>query len=193
MSKITHRSSAGFTLIEVLIASMLAAAIATGVAHLIAIGINANRAAREQTLTTLLAASKIEQLRSLSWTFEPGSDAPPPMRSDLSTDLSVDPAVAGGPGLSPSPPGTLQSRAHGYCDYLDDEGKWVGNGAEPPARAAFVRRWAVQPLPEDPGSTLILSVLVSTVAQERRRAGTWTARSETEALLVTLVTRKGRQ
>src|SRR5687768_12279439 len=116
MSKITHRSSAGFTLIEVLIASMLAAAIATGVAHLIAIGINANRAAREQTLTTLLAASKIEQLRSLSWTFGPGSAAPPPMRSDLSTDLSVDPAVAGGPGLSPSPPGTLQSSAHWYSD-----------------------------------------------------------------------------
>lgn len=189
----TNRSCAGFTLIEVLIASILAAAIATGVAHLIAIGIDANRAAREQTFTTILAASKLEQLRSLSWTFEPGSDVPPPPRTDVSADLSVEPAGSGGPGLSPAPPGTLESNVRSYVDYLDRYGRWVGNGATPPATAAFVRRWSVRPLPDDPASTLLLSVLVTTVAQDRRRAGAWTARSGTESLFVTLITRKGRQ
>jgi len=189
----TNSSCAGFTLIEVLIASILAAAIATGVAHLIAIGIDANRAAREQTVTTMLAASKLEQLRSLSWTFEPGSDVPPPQRSDVSADLSVEPAGSGGPGLSPAPPGTLESNVRWYVDYLDGQGRWVGNGAAPPGNAAFVRRWSVRPLPDDPASTLILSVLVTTVGQDRSRAGAWTARSGTESLFVTFITRKGRQ
>ena len=189
----TNQSCAGFTLIEVLIASILAAAIATGVAHLIAIGIDANRAAREQTVTTMLAASKLEQLRSLSWTFEPGSVVPPPRRSDGSADLSVEPSGSGGPGLSPAPHGTLESNVRSYVDYLDGQGRWVGNGAAPPADAAYVRRWSVRPLPDDPTSTLILSVLVTTVAQDRSRAGAWTARSGTESLFVTLITRKGRQ
>ena len=187
------RSSAGFTLIEVLIASMLAAGIATGVAHLIALGISANRAAREQTFTTILAAAKLEQLRSLSWTYEPGRDEPPPPRSDTSADLSVEPAGAGGPGLSPSPPGTLQSNVGAYVDYLDDRGRWVGNGGVPPPGAAFVRRWSVRPLPHDPASSLILSVLVAPIAQDRGRTAPWSARSGTESLLVTFVTRKGRQ
>ena len=193
MRQTRDRSYAGFTLIEVLIAATLAAAIATGVAHLIAIGISANRAAREQTFTTMLAASKIEQLRSLPWTFEPGADLPPPPRSDMSADLSVEPAGPAGPGLSPSPPESLASNVPPYVDYLDDQGRWVGNGLAPPARAAFVRRWSVRPLPEDPASTLILTVLVSAVAQDRSRTSPWTARSGTESLLVTIVTRKGRQ
>jgi prepilin-type N-terminal cleavage/methylation domain-containing protein len=193
MRRIANRSSAGFTLIEVLIASLLAAGLAAGVAHLIAIGINANRAAREQTLTTILAASKLEQLRSLSWTYEPGRDAPALPRSDESSDVSVEPASAGGPGLAASPPGTLESNVRAYVDYLDERGRWVGNGAAPPSRAVFIRRWSVRPLPNGPSSTLILSVLVTTVAQDRSRAAAWTARSGTESLLVTLITRKGRQ
>ena len=192
MRRTTNLSSAGFTLIEVLVASLFAAGIATGVAHLIAIGINANRAAREQTLTAILAASKLEQLRSLPWTYEPGRDAPAGPRSDTFADLSVEPASSAGPGLSASPPGTLESNVRSYVDYLDERGRWVGNGAAPPSQAAFIRRWSVRPLPDDPASTLILSVLVTTVAQDRRRADAWTARSGTESLLVTLITRKGR-
>ena len=185
------RSCAGLALIDVLLASLLAAGVAAGVAHLIAIAINANRAARQQTLTTILAASKLEQLRSLPWTYEPGRDAPAPPRSDASADLSVEPASSGGPGLSASPPGTLESNVRSYVDYLDERGRWVGNGAAPPARAVFIRRWSVRPLPDHPAST-ILSVLVTTVAQDRSRHEVWTARSGTESLLATLITRKGR-
>lgn len=170
---------AGFTLIEVLIASALAATIATGIAHLIAVGLDAGRKAKEQTLTTALALSKLEQLRSLPWTYEPGSDSPPVPRSD--------------PALSPSPPGTLGSNIPPHVDYLDERGVWLGGGGAPPAPAVFVRRWSVQPLPAAPGNAVILSVLVTTTAQDHSRAGVWHGRSGTETLLVTMTTRKGQR
>ena len=182
---------AGFTLLEVLIASALLASIAIGVAHLIGIGIAAGRAAREQTFTAILATSKLEQLRSLTWSYEPEFSDPPVRRSDASTDLSREPAGGGGPGLSASPPGTLRTNVPPYVDYLDGQGRWVGNGLSPPPQAAFIRRWSVKPLPGDPSRTVILSVLVTTVAQDQARPGPWTARSGTETLLVTLNTRKG--
>ncbi len=190
----SHRAHgcAGFTLVEVLIASALAAAIATGVAHLIAVGLNAGRSAREQTFTAILATSKLEQLRSLAWTYEPGDDVPPVPRSDFSSNVSFEPATGAGPGLSTSPPGTLSANVPPYVDYLDERGQWVGNGARPPGRAAFIRRWSVRPLPAAPATTVILSVLVTTVAQDHSRAAPWTARSGTETLLVSLHTRKGR-
>jgi prepilin-type N-terminal cleavage/methylation domain-containing protein len=186
------RGCGGFTLIEVLIASALTAAVAIGVVQLVAIGSAAERMARDGTLATALAVSKLEELRSLVWAYEPGSDPPAP-RSDAATDLSRDPAAPGGPGLAASPAGTLVSNVPPYVDYLDGRGVWVGNGAALPPRAAFVRRWSVQPLPADPGATMILSVLVSPVAQDRSRRAAWRARSGAEALLVTLQTRKGRQ
>jgi prepilin-type N-terminal cleavage/methylation domain-containing protein len=184
--------SNGFTLIEVIVAAGLIAVGAAGLAHLTAIGIAASRAAREQTLTALLAASKLEQLRSLTWSYAPGAADPPTARSDYTTDLSQEPAAQGGPGLAASPAGTLRTNVPPYVDYLDAMGRWVGGGSSPPARAAFVRRWSVQVLPEDPSRTLILSVLVATIASDRSRVGTWTARSGTETLLVTLHTRKGK-
>ena len=174
----TH-GGAGFTLIEVLIASALAAAIATGIAHLIAVALDSGRKAKEQTFTAALALSKLEQLRSLPWTYEPGSDAPPMPRSDSE--------------LSPTPPGTLSANVSPYVDYLDDRGGWLGGGTSPPPRAAFVRRWSVQTAAAAPDTTLILSVLVTSVAQDHSRGGIWTARSGTETLLVTMTTRKGRQ
>jgi hypothetical protein len=56
----------------------------------------------------------------------------------------------------------------------------------------FIRRWSVVPLPEDPARIIVLSVLVTTVAQDLTRQGPWTQPSGQETLLVTLNTRKGR-
>jgi hypothetical protein len=175
----------------VLVAMLLLVAIAVGVAQLIGIAARAGRAAREQTSATILAAAKIEQLRSLAWAYDPGPGAPPMPRTDLSANLSVDPPGDGGPGLAASPPGTLSHSVPPYVDYLDDQGAWVGNGSTPPTGAVFIRRWAVRSLPADPSRTLVLSALVTTVAQDRARSGPWAARSGTEALLVMVVTRKG--
>jgi prepilin-type N-terminal cleavage/methylation domain-containing protein len=185
-------AASGFTLIEVLIAMALLVSVAVGVAHMIGIGTNAGRAAREQTSATILAGAKLEQLRSLAWAYDPDVTPNPIPRSDLSANVSVDPPGDGGPGLSSSPPGTLAANMPPYVDYLDVQGRWVGNGSSPPAQAAFIRRWSVRPLPEAPSRTLILSVLVTTVAYDRARTTAWTTRTGPEALLIAFNTRKGK-
>lgn len=185
--------TAGFTLLEVLIATALLATVSAGVAHLFAVAATAGRAAREQTSATILAAAKMEQLRSLAWGYEPAVPGLPAiLRSDYTANLSVEPATDDGPGLRPSPPGTLARSVPPYVDYLDALGRWCGNGSDSPPSAVFIRRWAVQPLAADPGRTIVLQVLVTTTAQDRSRpAGSWRTRSGQEALLVSVRTRKG--
>jgi prepilin-type N-terminal cleavage/methylation domain-containing protein len=173
----------GFTLIEVLIAIGILVMAAVSLAQLLILATRATRAGREQTSASILAAAKMDQLRSLTWT----TDA-----SDLSTNLSHPALGADGPGLSASPADTLTSNILSFVDYLDDGGSWVGNGIEPPGNATFIRRWAVIPLPADPDRTLLLQVLVTTVALERTRSpGPWNGRMGPEALLVSVRTRKG--
>jgi prepilin-type N-terminal cleavage/methylation domain-containing protein len=181
----------GFTLIEVLIATALMAAVAIGVAQLLGVAVASGHDARVQTSTTMLAAGKLEQLRSLVWAYEPLA-AGALFRSDFATDLSAEPVSSSGPGLMPSPPGTLSANVPPFVDYLGLQGQWVGNGSSPPPAAMFIRRWSIVPLPEAPDRTLVLSVLVTTVARELAREAPWTQPSGPEALLVTLNTRKGR-
>jgi prepilin-type N-terminal cleavage/methylation domain-containing protein len=186
------RRDTGFTLIEVLIAIGLFVAVAIGVAQLVAIAARATRAARERTTAAILAAAKMDQLRSLAWTYEPEEPAMPPVpRSDRTTDLSLPSYRPGGPGLQASPADALRRSTPQYVDHLDEAGRWVGNGLDPPAEAVFVRRWAVRPLPDDPDGTLILEVLVTTTAIDRARpAGSWVGRTGPEALLVSVRTRR---
>jgi len=194
MSHARHARSAsdGFTLIEVLIASALLVSMAIGIAQLLAIAVAAGRTSRFQTSTAILAAARLEQLRSLVWSYEPGPGSTVTPRSDLSANSSVDPPSDGGPGLAPSPPGTLSANVPLYVDYLDLQGRWVGNGSSPPPEAVFIRRWSIAPLPQDPSRALILRVLVTTVAEEVARPGTWTAPSGDDTLLVLINTRKGK-
>jgi prepilin-type N-terminal cleavage/methylation domain-containing protein len=186
-----RRSTRGFTLVEVLFAMLLLACLAAGAAQLIAVASRSGRAARDQTSATVLAAAKLEQLRSLAWAYEPAPDLPPTARSDFTANLSVDPPADSGPGLAESPPGALSYSTPPYVDYLDVQGRWVGTGPDPPASATFIRRWSVRALPQDPSRTLILSAVVTTVFQERARQAPWKVRSGSEALLMTMVTRKG--
>jgi prepilin-type N-terminal cleavage/methylation domain-containing protein len=193
MATSSRSAVGGFTLIEVLIAMLVFVAAAIGVAQLFASASASGIAARHQTSATILATAKIEQLRSLTWTWEVGHDgSPPAMRSDLSTDLSVDPPDDGGRGLRESPPGTLDANVPPYVDYLDAEGEWAGNGASPPAAAVFVRRWSIRALPADPSRTLVLQVLVTPVSQGGGRPRSPSApRSGSEALLTSVRTRTG--
>jgi prepilin-type N-terminal cleavage/methylation domain-containing protein len=182
---------AGFTLVEVLIAIAILITIAVGVAQLIAVATRAIRAAREHSSAVILAAAKMDQLRALAWTYEPsapGLRAVP--RSDRATDVSHPNHAPTGAGLDVSPAGTLGANMPPYVDYVDDAGRWVGHGADPPANAVFIRRWAVWPLPADPERTLVLQVLVTTVRDDRSRATEWTGRTGVEALLVSVRTRK---
>jgi len=179
----------GFTLIEVLIAIGLFVVIALGIAQLSATATRAARATRERTMAAILAAGKLDELRALDWTYEPPLAGDPPRpRTDLATNLSRSDLARDGPGLASSPPGTLEANVPLYVDYRDDEGRWVGNGSAPPPGAVFIRRWSVEPLPEDPDHVLILRAIVTTVVSERSRAGPGSMRAM-EALLTTMRTR----
>jgi len=187
-NRISHAD--GVTLVEVLIAVAILTTIALGVAQLIAMAAAAMSRARLHTTAVILAAARMDELRALAWTFEPTDRGVPALpRSDRDTDLSRPDRPPGGRGLQPSPAGTLAANTPPYVDFLDVSGRWVGNGPTAPATAAFVRRWSVTPLSEDPDRTLVLHVLVTTAVEDKARAVAWRRRSGTEALLASVRTR----
>lgn len=154
---------AGFALLEVVITSAIATTMAAGACVVLAMAIRASHRAQVRTMATMVAARKMEQLRSLAWThISTAAPAISMSSSDLTTDLSNDPATDDGPGLMRSPVGTLVSNVDGYVDHLDATGRWVGRGSSVPATAVYIRRWAVQPHPSDPDNLLIFDVVVGT-------------------------------
>ena len=164
-SPIRRVDGAGFALLEVLITAGLAITVAAGASHILAIAVRASHSARVRTMASMLAAERIEQLRSLAWSHVTTSGPAISMSfSDFTTDLSNDPATDSGPGLLPSPPGTLEANVAGYVDYLDGAGRRVGAGGSPPATAVYIRRWAVRPLASDPENILAFQVVVATRA-----------------------------
>jgi len=186
MSAADDRRESGFTLVEVLVASLLLIVAATGIAQLVGITARANHRAKGQTTTAFLAAQKMEQLRSLSWTFDEDGG----LRSVKSTDLSRDPPTLGGLGLDPTPSGSLDRSLDGCVDYLDAAGHWVGTGTTPPAGSVYVRRWAVLPGPIDPAHTRALVVLAAALEEESRLASSSRPRLPQDAVLVTLKVRQ---
>lgn len=187
MAKSKFNNDGGFTLVEVMIATTLLAVSLTALAELFAVSVKNNLTARNGTFTQVLAAQKMEQLRGLTWGFDPlGLPV-----SDVATDTTVSPeAATGGKGLAPSPSNTLQSNTTGYVDYLDAYGNALGGGTVVPDNTAYIRRWLIEPLPTNPNNTLVLQVLVT----RRRDRGTAdagsVARAPDEARLITVKTRK---
>jgi prepilin-type N-terminal cleavage/methylation domain-containing protein len=178
--------TAGFSLLEVLMATAILTVGATSVAQLAAIAGRANSAAGSTTTAALLAQAKMEQLHGLAWAL----DAQGVSISDLAADISAVPATpTGGAGLTPSPADALTNNERGYCDFVDGAGRSLGGGAAPPAGTAYIRRWSIDPMPAFAGSTLILQVSVV-----RARGGTANAspdrRLADEARLVDVRTRK---
>jgi prepilin-type N-terminal cleavage/methylation domain-containing protein len=185
----TLRAERGFSLIEVLVALALLTTMAVGIVPLLVTATSVIRNARSQSSTALLAAQKLEQLVSLTWGVD--KTLPGVAVSDRSTDLSIEPPGAGGAGLSASPAGTLDCNTPGYVDYLDAAGQWVGTGASVPARAVYIRRWNIQTFPAS-SDTLVLQVLVTTVAREQSRTTSSgvRARQPEDTVLVSMKTRK---
>jgi prepilin-type N-terminal cleavage/methylation domain-containing protein len=187
MATASRRSpdESGFSLIEICVALILLALLLNGVAHLFIVSIRAADAARVQSATAMLADQKIEQLRGLQWAVDVNGQ---PL-GDVTSDLSVEPATSTGGGLRPSPASALDLNTPGYVDYLDARGTWVGTGATPPGGARYIRRWRIQPLPEDPQGTVIVQVLVTTVTRDRQ-ARTPRARLADDALVTTIWSRR---
>jgi type II secretory pathway pseudopilin PulG len=154
------------TLVEVLVAMAIVVVAVLGATELFGAAIRATRAARHLTSATALAVQEMEQLRALTW---------------------------GVPELASSPSGALDRNTPGYVDFLDAAGRWVGAGPVAPGSAAFVRRWSIARLPEDPDDTLVLQVLVTratgesgvTIGSEGPRP-----RLASDALITTIRTRK---
>lgn len=153
----------------------------SALAGLTGMSTRANADARTTSAAALLAAQKIEQLRSLLWIIDPAGQP----ASDTTTDLTVFPARADvGAGLTPSPANALTQNATGYCDFLDLSGRSLGGGSNPPVQAAYIRRWSIVPLPSHPADTLVLQVRVT-------RAGLpATAARSDDARVVAVKTRK---
>lgn len=148
----------GFTLVEVLVAMAVLSAATLGGVHLLAFATRGMHVARIQGTAALAASSRLDQLRSLQFEFDQTGQR----LTDVVTDLTVDPPAPGGGGLTPSGAGSLDANVSGFVDYLDEAGRWVGNGPTPPRAAVFVRRWAVEsPGPPD---LLVLQVLVRPLA-----------------------------
>lgn len=190
MAQAKFSSSRGFSLVEVLISMGILTAVSLGVAQLFGLSTRANYIARGQTSSTAMAEQKMEQLRALTWGFDSQGQGLPV--SDTVTNLAVDPASANGAGLNPSPTDALEENTPGYVDFLDAHGTYVGTGMTPPGSAAFIRRWAVRPLPTNPNNTLVLQVLVTPVSNEGARiAGNGPRRRMAgDTLLVSVKTRK---
>ena len=182
------RAEGGFSLLEVLIAVVVLATTAAGLAGLFTIAAVSSRMARSQTLAMLLATDKLEQLRGLTWSFD-ANGAPV---SDTTSDVSTQPMTSFGQGLSASPPDSLQRNTAGYVDYLDQTGRWVGTGPQPVTAAVYLRRWSIQRLPDDPQNTLVLQVIVTPVAGGASAVhGFGAVRRPADGLLTSVRTRKG--
>ena len=190
MAQARFSSSSGFSLVEVLISMGILTAVSLGVAQLFALSTRANYVSRGQTSTTAMAEQKMEQLRALTWGFDTDGQGLPV--SDTSTNLSADPPTATGGGLNPSPANSLEQNTSGYVDFLDAHGAVVGTGSTPPGAAAYIRRWAIRPLPTNPNNTLVLQVLVTPVSSEGARVATPGPRRRMagDSLLLSVKTRK---
>ena len=126
-------SEQGVGFVETLISIAVLTAVSVGVAQLFAVAALANHNAEANTSTPVLAVDKMEQLRALAWGFESLADGELGLPvSDSTTDVSVFPQTAGGPGLLPSPSGTLDGNVPFYVDYLDANGDWQGTGGAAP-------------------------------------------------------------
>jgi type II secretory pathway pseudopilin PulG len=182
------KGQAGFSILEVTIATGIMAGALVTLAQMFTVSVANNKNAHTLSTATVLAEQKMEQLRGLTWGFDtlglPLSD------STSNIALAIE-TPTGGTGLSPSPRGTLTTNTAGWVDYVDQFGNVLGGGVTPVANTAYIRRWAVEPLPTNPNNTLVLHVLV-TIRTNRGSADNdgSTVRLPDEARLVSVKTRK---
>jgi hypothetical protein len=143
-------NDSGSLLIEALTAAAVVITISTGVALLLVRSTVAVRDAGAQSAAVLLAQQKLEQLSALEWRIDSSGVS----RSDVTSNLSIDPPDASGSGLQPSPADALDQNTPGFADFVG-----------PDHRISFVRRWSVAPYHADPTNTIVLTVIVLPVGK----------------------------
>ena len=187
LAKSNSSNNAGFSLLEVLVATAILATALVSLAQLFALSTRSNIGSRNTTYAAVLAQQKLEELRSLAWGFD---QIGLPI-SDITTDTTVTPEQPiGGTGLSPSPDSALQGNTVGYVDYIDAYGNKMGTGTAPPQNAIYTRRWSISPLPTNPNNTLVIQVLVTRLNDRGAADQGAVKRLPEEARMITVKTRK---
>jgi prepilin-type N-terminal cleavage/methylation domain-containing protein len=187
LAKSNSSNNAGFSLLEVLVATAILATALVSLAQLFALSTRSNIGSRNTTYAAVLAQQKLEELRSLAWGFD---QIGLPI-SDITTDTTVTPEQPiGGTGLSPSPDSALQGNTVGYVDYIDSYGNKMGTGTAPPQNAIYTRRWSISPLPTNPNNTLVIQVLVTRLNDRGAADQGAVKRLPEEARMITVKTRK---
>jgi hypothetical protein len=143
------------SLLESLVACTILTVGVLSLAQLFALAAALNVSSRQTSHAAVLAAQKIEELRTV------------------------------GAVLMPSPPSALSENTAGYVDYVDRTGDTVGAGSTvPPDGAVYIRRWSIDPLATDPLSTVVIQVFV-TPHRERPGSSGAVRHSPGEVRLVT--------
>ena len=189
----TIGSQRGFSLIETLVATGVMVVGVVGLAGLFVTGTTADQNSHQNTYATLLATQKMEQLRGLVFAFDQFGL---PI-TDGTTNLALDPPVPGGscpPACGLTAGGSLGDdgtgiNSDGYVDYVDGNGNSLGGGPTAPVNTVYIRRWMIQPHPNNPANTVVLQVLVSTI-KNRGAATLDQRRLPNEARFVSVKTRK---
>jgi type II secretory pathway pseudopilin PulG len=131
------RSTAGFSLIEALIATALLAGAIAALAQLVMRSAEQTTRAEHATIASVLAQAKLEELRAL------------PFRFDANGVLIEDPALA------PSAADSLDADSPPHVEALDRFGQPVAAGEIP----VYIRRWSIAVAPLDP-DTIVLAACV---------------------------------
>jgi type II secretory pathway pseudopilin PulG len=162
------QSARGVTLIETLIGLALIAALALTMASLLAFGRGVMQSTRRHTIALWLARARLEQLRGLVFGRQSLPLGGVVDMTDLTTALSGREPRLGGPGLGVSPEDTLIASRAGWVDYLDAQGRWVGEDEGSARLSAFVRRWQVRRLGGGASEVASFEVLVAPSAMAAR-------------------------
>ena len=174
------KTSRGFSLVEAIVAVSILVVAVLSIVQLFLYTARSAAIARRLTMGSVMAGDKMEQLRSLAWSY----DIVGAPITDIQTDLTGSPErPSGGVGLRTSPSDVLDRNVAGYCDFLDSRGRLLGGGEATPGDAVFVRRWSVTPLP---ASADALVIQVRTLSREASNRG------GTDAGDVTLTTVRAR-
>jgi len=156
------------TLIEVCLAMLVLGTAALASAHLFALTLKMVAGARMQSVATMLAAQRVEQLRASGW------------------------QVAGTIATLPSSPAnSLGTNSAGFVEYFDQNGHSVGSGVIPPSTAVYICRWFVDSHPWNPSEMRVIRVLATFVTRDQQaQPGALRRRLADEALVTTMLTRK---
>jgi len=139
-----HRSEAGISLIETMIALVILLVISVGILAMAMISMSTTEnqghlAAR----TTEYAQDKMEQLLGLAFTDGQNCDNTGTDTTSIDAGTNTYTLGTGGTGLCAGGNLSVTAPANGYVDYLDANGNPLGGGSNQPANTFYIRTWQI--------------------------------------------------